>query len=231
MPTDYDPSLSQSLIDQVVHFAYQEHMVALEPDPRDISIDQYAPLSTLDLDLNETPPVPDAPVELGNMVELPSAGTHAPNINFGLNASMAATSAWAESSPSTSANLSIGSRTPSTSAESPGIKASKSGASSRSGQLGHQGPFQCPHPGCDETRPNRTKLSQHKRCHIKLLSCRHLGGSCDKIFSTGPELRRHQRHERGDVLMCRIPGCKRPNIRGGRKDNMKRHLKNAHKNL
>jgi len=230
MPTDSDPSSSPSSIHQAVSVSFQEHMAALELDLQGISIDQHTPFPTNNLDLARVLFVPVVPAEGDHFGDPQGTRYLPPDVNFDFNTTINASSIWAESSPSTSAGSSLGSQSPATSTGTSGRgETIEPTTSSRKRQSKQKGPFRCSHPGCTKSWPTRTKLSQHKRCHTKQLSCRRSGGSCDEVFSTGPELRRHQRHERGDIVMCPIAGCKRPEISGGRKDNLKRHLKNVHK--
>lgn len=139
--------------------------------------------------------------------------------------------AWAPASPA-GVPSTIGSWSPSSQIESftaGNVDVSEPVLSPRAGNFIPTGSFRCLQPGCNQTRRSQADLRQHSRCHRKPQSCRANGGSCDRSFSTTPELKRHLLHEKGAVLMCPIQGCKRPRISGERKDNMRRHLRNVHK--
>jgi len=78
---------------------------------------------------------------------------------------------------------------------------------------------------CNTSWPSRRRLRQHERCHIKRFPCPDDG--CQLRFSTRSELNRHRRHQIGDTVPCPHPGC-RKTFRGGRKENLNRHLKRFH---
>ncbi|KAK4449691.1 hypothetical protein QBC34DRAFT_425458 [Podospora aff. communis PSN243] len=205
-------------------------MATLELELQGISIDQHTSFPTNNLDLAQVPFIAGAPTEVDHFDDPQGTRCFPPDVTFDFNTAINASSIWAECSPSTGARSSIGFQSPATSTATSGRDETiEPTTSSSKRQPMQKGPFRCSHPGCTKSWPTRAKLSQHKRYHTKQLSCRRSGGSCDEVFSIRSDLRRHQMHERGDIVMCPRADCKRPRIRGKRKDNLKRHLKNVHK--
>ena len=229
--TDHSPCPSPALaVNQAVTSALALHgrMPFLDLDLQGISLDPLPCQSTDNFDPSQVSTVADIPLGSSHMAAAQGIADNLFSDGFDFSAPMEVTAAWTQS---LGLNLSIGSWSPTSSlGVSSNDMASDPVPSPKRGPK-HTGSFRCSEPGCNTVWASRTKLSQHKRCHRKEFSCRQSGGSCDQLFSTRPELRRHLRHENGDILVCQIPGCKRPKIKGGRKDNLRRHLKNVHHKL
>ncbi|KAK1715359.1 hypothetical protein BDP67DRAFT_512271 [Colletotrichum lupini] len=79
-------------------------------------------------------------------------------------------------------------------------------------------------PFCENFSGDAKRLREHIRCHIKEHACE--VPRCSQRFSTARDLLRHDRsaHQKAK-LICHI--CK-ASIRGGRLDNLKRHMRQRH---
>ncbi|KAF6807076.1 hypothetical protein CSOJ01_08421 [Colletotrichum sojae] len=81
-----------------------------------------------------------------------------------------------------------------------------------------------PCPFCPSFEGDARALREHIRCHDRSHGCPAAG--CDKTFSTPRDLERHQMSAHQKIaLICHICGAP---TKGGRSDNLQRHIKKRH---